>query len=109
MNEMVTIEKAEYDRLLAAAEDLADIMAYDRAMSDGGESIPAEIVNRILEGETPVRAFRDWRGLSASELGRISGVNRVQIHEIETGKKRGSIDTMKKLADALGLTVDDLI
>ncbi|MBL3565799.1 helix-turn-helix transcriptional regulator, partial [Rhodovulum sulfidophilum] len=37
------------------------------------------------------------------------GVNRVQIHEIETGKKNGSAQTLKKIADALGVTVDDLI
>ena len=31
MNEMVTITREEYQRLLSAAEDLADIAAYDRA------------------------------------------------------------------------------
>jgi hypothetical protein len=31
MNEMVTIPREEYDRLRAAAEDLADLQSYDRA------------------------------------------------------------------------------
>jgi hypothetical protein len=31
MNEMVTIPREEYDRLRAAAEDLADLQTYDRA------------------------------------------------------------------------------
>jgi hypothetical protein len=26
----------------------------------------------------------------------------VVVHEIETGKKRGSVDTLKRLAEALG-------
>ena len=32
MNEMVTIEKTEYERLLNAADDLADIIAYDLSL-----------------------------------------------------------------------------
>jgi DNA-binding XRE family transcriptional regulator len=109
MSDMVTIPRAEYDRLRPAAEDLADLRAFDAAMTDGRESIPAEYVKRIIDGETPVRALRDWRGLSASELARRAGLHRVVVHEIETGKKRGSIDTMKKVAGALGVMVDDLI
>lgn len=108
MNEMVTIPRAEYERLLEAAEDLADVLAFDRAMAERGEGVPGEVVRRILEGEEPVRAFRDWRGLSAAELARRSGVHPVQVHEIETGKKRGSVDTLKRLAEALGVLVDDL-
>jgi transcriptional regulator with XRE-family HTH domain len=33
----------------------------------------------------------------------------VSIAEIETGRKQGSLGTLKKLADALGVAVDDLI
>lgn len=109
MNEMVTIPREEYEALLQAREDLADIEAFDRAKAEGGESIPAEYVNRLLDGDHPVRVYRDMRGLTAMGLSEASGVNRVQITQIETGKRSGTVDTMKKLADALGLSVDDLI
>ena len=109
MNEMVTIPRDEYDRLRQAAEDLSDLQAYDRAMEAGGESIPAEYVNRILDGENPVRVYRDWRGMTAAALAEASKLNRVQITQIETGKRSGNVETMKKLADALGVSVDDLI
>lgn len=109
MNEMVTIPRDEYDRLRQAAEDLSDLQAYDRAMEAGGESVPAEYVNRILDGENPVRVYRDWRGITAAALAEASKLNRVQITQIETGKRSGNVETMKKLADALGVTVDDLI
>jgi len=33
----------------------------------------------------------------------------VVVHEIETGKKRGAVDTLKRLAEALGMRVDDLV
>lgn len=109
MNEMVTIPRDEYDRLRQAAEDLSDLQAYDRAMEAGGESIPAEYVNRVLDGENPVRVYRDWRGMTAAALAEASKLNRVQITQIETGKRSGNVETMKKLADALGVSVDDLI
>ena len=112
MNEMVTITREEYQRLLSAAEDLADIAAYDRAktaLTSGGEElVPAEFANRLIAGESPVRVFRDLRGLTQLGLSEASGVNRVQIANIESSSKRGSIDTLKKLAGALGVTLDDL-
>lgn len=112
MNEMVTIPKAEYERLLSAAEDLADIAAYDRAkaaLAAGDDKlIPAEFANRLIAGESPVRVYREFRGLTQVALSEASGVNRVQIANIESGAKRGSIDTLKKLAGALGVALDDL-
>jgi transcriptional regulator with XRE-family HTH domain len=43
------------------------------------------------------------------ELEKKSGVKQSYISEIETRKKTGSVATLKALADALNLTVDDLI
>ncbi|MDJ1006766.1 MAG: helix-turn-helix transcriptional regulator [Paracoccaceae bacterium] len=105
----VTISRAEYEALLAAREDLADIQAYDRAVSEAGEGLPARYMDRLLDGDAPLAVFRDWRGLSQSALARTSGVNRVQIADIEAGRKTGSVATLAKLADALSVTVDDLI
>ena len=34
---------------------------------------------------------------------------RVQIVEIEAGRSTGSVHTLRKLADALGVAVDDII
>ena len=48
MNDMITISKAEYEALCTAAEDLADLKAYDMASSmlvNGDEElIPSEFV-----------------------------------------------------------------
>jgi DNA-binding XRE family transcriptional regulator len=112
MNEMVTITREEYQRLVAAAEELADIGAYDRvssALAAGDEElIPSEFADRLVAGESPVRVYRDLRDMTQVALSEASGVNRVQIANIESGAKRGSIDTLRKLADALRVTLDDL-
>lgn len=109
MNDMVTITRQEYVRLCEAAEDLADLQAYDRAMANGGESMPAEFVRRMIRGENPVTVWREYRNLTQAELARRADVNRVQLHDIENGKKQGSVATIKKLADALGADLDDLV
>lgn len=112
MDEMVTIPREEYERLRACAEDLADLQAYDRskaALADGeDELIPAEYVDRILDGEHPLRVYREFRGLTQAALAERAGVNRVTVAEIEIGRKRGSVATLRKLAEALGVTMDDL-
>lgn len=112
MNEMVTIPRAEYDRLCAAAEDLADLQSFDRARvalaAGEDELIPADHANRLLNGETPLRVYRDLRGLTQAALADRAGVNRVTVAEIETGRKQGSVATLRALAGALGVTLDDL-
>jgi mRNA interferase RelE/StbE len=112
MNEMVTIPREEYDRLQAAAEDLADLQSYDRAkaaLAAGEEElVPLDFVNRLLNGENTLRVYRDLRGLTQAALAEKSGVNRVTVAEIETGRKQGSITTLRALANALDITLDDL-
>jgi DNA-binding XRE family transcriptional regulator len=112
MNDMVTIPRSEYARLLAAAEDLADLQAYDRAkalLAAGEEElIPADYSNRLIDGDHPLRVYRDLRGLTQAALAAKAGVNRVTVAEIETGRKQGSVTTLRVLAAALDVTLDDL-
>ncbi|MFC4668124.1 helix-turn-helix transcriptional regulator [Seohaeicola nanhaiensis] len=112
MNEMVTIPREEYDRLQAAAEDLADLQSYDRAkaaLAAGEEElVPSDFVDRLLNGENALRVYRDLRGLTQAALAEKAGVNRVTVAEIETGRKQGSVTTLRALASALDVTLDDL-
>ena len=113
MTEMVTIPRAEFDRLCAAAADLADLQAYDRAMAalaaGEDELIPSAFAAQLLDGESPLRVYRDLRGLTQGDLAARAGVNRVTVAEIETGRKQGSVAALRRLADALGIALDDLV
>ena len=57
MGETVTISKIEYDRLRALEEDLADVqaaLAVEARLANGEEElIPADVVDRLLDGEPP--------------------------------------------------------
>ena len=81
----------------------------ERIKAGTEELIPAAVVDRLLDGEAPLTVWRVHRGLSQSELARQSGVNRIQIIDIESGHKTGSVATLRKLATALRVDLDDLV
>ena len=111
-DQMAVIPLTEYERLVEAAEDLADVRAYDEAMrrlaSGEDELVPAEIVNRILDGENALRVWREYRGLTVKQLAEKAGVSAPFVSQIETGQRDGSIETMRKIASVLKLSLDDL-
>jgi DNA-binding XRE family transcriptional regulator len=100
-------------KLLLDTEVLADIRAYDvaKARLESGEDelIPLDLVERRIAGENRVKLWREHRRLTQEKLASTSGVSRVMIAAVETGHKRGSIATLKKLAAALNVDLDQLI
>ena len=109
---MVVLPLKDYERLCAAAEDLADMRDYDRAKqglaAGTDELIPADFGDRILDGESPVRVWREYRGLSVKQLAASAQISAAYLSQIEGGSRNGSLSTMKALAKCLSLDVDDL-
>lgn len=112
-DEMVVIPAEEYRELLEAAEMIEDIAIIDefkRKLAAGEEElIPSEYVDRILDGENRVAVWREYRGLTAKSLAEAAGITQSYLSQIETGKRDGTVDTMKKIAEALKLSIDDLV
>jgi DNA-binding XRE family transcriptional regulator len=91
-------------------EDLIDEIALEQAIQAGGEYLPGEVVDRIVfSKENPVLVYREHRGLTQDKLAQKAKVSQATIAEIETGRKKGSIKTLKAIADALGVPLDDLV
>lgn len=116
MTELVTIDRAELDalqadraRLRALEEDTADIAAIQAARRDPGPRLPLAAFNRILDGASPVAVWREHRGLSGAELARQVGISRAFLSQIEAGSRSAALHTMRKLATALGVAIDDLV
>lgn len=103
-----------YRRLLALAEDMEDIRAYDRAMAeiDRGEDevLPADVAERLLSGEThPLRVWREYRGLTQQQLAQAVGVGKSYISQIETGKKQAAVGVLQALSRTLAVDMEDLV
>jgi len=96
------------------AEDIAtltDAAAREKRLGKEAaraDNLPVEFVTRLIDGEHPVRIWREFRGLSPLALADKAGVGRSYIAEIEAGKKPGSLAAHRNLAYALGVTIDDL-
>ena len=56
-----------------------------------------------------MRTARRAKGLSQDVLADRSGLHRAHIGEIERGETNVTIQTLKILADALGVTLCDLV
>ena len=110
---LVVLPEAEYAALLAIAEDAEDgeiVREFKRKLAAGEEElVPSAVVDRILNGENLVRVWREHRGLTVSALAQLAGIAQPYLSQIETGKREGTLQTMKKIADALKITLDDLV
>ena len=56
-----------------------------------------------------IRRVRKKKGWSQKELGEMIGSHLSHINRIETGKYKPSLDVLKKIADALEVTLDYLV
>lgn len=110
--ELVVLSRADYEALVEAAEEAADIRAVEEtraALARGDEElVPAEMVDRMLAGESPVRVWREHRGLRNAELAAAAGISAAYLSQIEAGARRPGVATLRRLAEALGLSLDDL-
>lgn len=102
----VVVPMAEWEALMAKLEDLQDIADAKAAAAE--ESFPADIVDRLLSGERPLRVWRDHRGKTLQDLADECGVTRQMLSMIERGKARPSAELLARLATALGCDMDDL-
>lgn len=111
--DMIVLSKSDYETLLERAElaeDIAAVDTYRKKLAAGEEeAIPEEFANRLIDGENPIRVYRELRGLSARELAEKTGISAAFLSEIENGKKEGGVSTLKKIAQALGVIIDDLV
>ena len=102
---LAVLPEADYRALIEAKEendDLAAVREFDAGLARGEEElIPAEYVNRMIDGENKIRVWREYRGLTVKALAEAAGVTPAYLSQIETGAREGTIETLKKLAAAL--------
>jgi len=106
-------ETARAELVVMTPEDLAELVedaeataAYYRTL--GQETVPHEVVRRLLARENPVRVWREHRGRSLRQLAERAGIGVGYLSQIENGGRKGTVRTLKKIAAALDVELDDL-
>jgi len=107
--EYAVLPYKEYEKLLQLAEDAEDISALMKDAKRDEERLPQAFVKELINSNQPLPIWRKYRGLSQQALAEKVNVTQAYIAQIETGKKEGGVKTLKKLANALSISLDDLI
>jgi len=110
--EFAVIPYADYQHFLELLEDESDarvIAEFHEAYTTGREFlIPDEIMRRELAGESPIKLWREHRGLTQQALAVLAGISKPYLSQIETGKRQGTLETLSALARALDVPLDIL-
>ncbi|WP_057769736.1 helix-turn-helix domain-containing protein [Lactobacillus selangorensis] len=56
-----------------------------------------------------LKRIREKRGMTQEQLADKSGISITMIQSLETGRRVGSVKTIIKLSQILGVTTDDLL
>ena len=100
------IPYAEWEAILDRLEAIEDRADAETARHE--ETFPIEFAERLLRNESPVRVWREHRGLTLQALAEQCGVTRQMLSMLENGKTRPSAALLGKLAIALRCDMDDL-
>jgi len=109
---MAMLPVADYERLLDLAEEKADVLAAMQAEQrrrEGEEYLPAQMVDRLLAGESALKIWRKHRRMTLERLSEAVGARKSLLSEIENGKRRGAPLLWRKLAEALSVSADDIL
>jgi DNA-binding XRE family transcriptional regulator len=102
-----------YLELVEQAEMLQDVRDYDAAKADlegeKEELIPADVVFAILDGENPIKIWRNARGLTQQQVADTAGISKPYLSQIETGKRKGSTESLASIANALNVSLDEIV
>ena len=114
----ITLRKRDWRALIAQIEDLEDLAAIRETLAYEAkvgkevarrDYLTGDEVRRILEDESPVKVWREKRGLSQRELAEKAEVSASYLAEIETGKKPGSAEALRKLSRVLAIPMENLM
>ena len=109
---MAMLPIADYERLVDIAEDKADALAAaeaERRRREGEEYLPASLVDNILKGESALKTWRKFRGLTLRELAQAVGSTQATLSRVETEKMQGRPALWRAMARVLNVSVDDII
>ena len=83
----------------------ADFQIELAQTAKGGDNMP---INYSLIG-IRIKETRNQQGISAEELAELANLSSVYISYIENAKRKPSLESLIKICNALGITLDELL
>lgn len=114
--EVAILPRAEYERLKKvdeeAREDVGTARLVARAkkeVAEGAPLLPKEIVDRLADGENPIRVLREFRDYTQNDLKHAVGITQGYLSDLETGRRKGPFELHRKIARALAVPFELLV
>ena len=111
--EVAILPRKDYELLAAKAsefdEDAGTARIVARAkkeVSGGGLLLPKDVVDRLANGENPVRVLREWRDETQTYLHFKTGLSQGYISDIENGRRVGTVAALRLIANVLNVPLD---
>ncbi|ORE93808.1 helix-turn-helix transcriptional regulator [Aurantimonas sp. 22II-16-19i] len=106
---MIVMTRAEYDDLIEDAGDIALVRQAELDYPDS-PSMPSELARAVWDGELhPLAAWRKSVGMTQAELAAAAGLRAATVSDIESRKIDPRLSTLKALATALKLGIEDIV
>ena len=92
------------------AQDIQDFDSAKAALENGDEEmIPSEVVYALLDGENPIKGWREYRGLSQQETADSAGISVPYLSQLETNKRKGSLRVLSAIAKVLKVSLESIL
>src|SRR6476469_6646003 len=72
-------------------------------------ALPMPVSERCDAGAHPVRAWREFRGFSQTQLALVAGISRAYLAQIEASERTGTLEIVARLARVLDCLIEQLM
>jgi DNA-binding XRE family transcriptional regulator len=111
--EWAVVPYKTYLQLVEKAEMAQDVQDFDnaRAALERGddELIPGTVVDALMDGENPIKVWREFRGLSQPETAENARISVPYLSQLETNKRKGSLRVLSALAKVLKVSLESIV
>lgn len=114
--EVAILPRKDYELLVAKAseadEDAGTARVVARARKEiegGGPLLPKSVVDRLANGENPVRVLREWRDVTQMYLSFKTNLSQGYISDIENGRRVGTAAALRLIANVLEVPLDIIV
>jgi DNA-binding XRE family transcriptional regulator len=111
--DVAIMERAEYERLVALATEVEENVGTARLVArakkdiaEGAPLLPLDVADALANGENPIRVLRRFRNLTQMELAGMIGITQGYLSDLESEKRKGTLELHQKTARALGVPLD---
>jgi DNA-binding XRE family transcriptional regulator len=111
--EWAVVPYETYLQLVEKAEMAQDVQDFDSAKAalERGEDelVPSEVVYALLDGENPIKVWREYRGLSQQETAENARISVPYLSQLETNKRKGSLSVLSAIAVVLKVSLESIV